>query len=156
MEKKQSKFKGYFLTIVCGLVVIAGTLFLVLQYPPDLTATVSIYGEYTIPPVKTIWVIVISALLGPVFLLCCWWLLRGMWILYTIRRAEARKIKAADAAVTRAQQRADGAEPAEDESPDAPEESADEAPADEPADEAADEPADGPAPRPDDDSDPPA
>jgi len=138
MEKKQSKFKGYFLTIVCGLVVIAGTLFLVLQYPADLTATVSIYGEYTIPPVRTIWVIAISALLGPVFMLCFWWLLRGMWILYTIRRGEARQVKAVEAALARAQDRAAApsaaASPATTEGTGASTEEAVAAPAAEPAD----------------------
>ncbi len=135
MEKKQSKFKGYFLTVACGLVVIAGTLFLILQHPPDLMAKVSVYGEYK--DIKTIWVIAISALIGPLFLLCCWWLLRGVWILYTIRRGEARHVKAADAALARAQAKGGAAlaSPARTEGAEAPESptpSADE-PAHEPA-----------------------
>lgn len=102
-EKKQSKFKGYLLTIICGLVVIAGVLFLILQYRSDLKAMVSIYGSQTPEPgVATMWVIVIAALAGPVFLLCCWWLRRGIWILYTIRRAEAREKKIASQAVSKA------------------------------------------------------
>ena len=102
MKEKPSKFKGYFLTVVCGLVVVAGTVFLILQFPDNLTAKVSIFGKYTDPPVQTIWVIALSALLGPVFLACCWWLLRGMWILYRVRRAETKDVKAADAALARA------------------------------------------------------
>ncbi len=156
MMKKQSKLKGYFLTIVCGLVVIAGTLFLILQWPDHLTAKVSIYGGEIIPPVKTIWVIAFSALLGPVFLLCCWWLLRGVWILYTIRRDEARQVKAAGAVLAKARKQADAASPKA-ESPAAPE--APEAPTDEPAGESTPEPADesaeAPAPEPAADGDAP-
>ncbi len=100
MSEKPNKFKGYFLTVVCGLVVVVGALFLVLQHPPECVSTVSIFGDPT--TFRSIWVIVFSTVLGPVFLLCCWWLVRGMWILYRVRRSEAKAVKDADAALARA------------------------------------------------------
>ena len=118
-KKKQSKFKGYFLTVVCGLVVIAGLLFLILQYRSGLTAEVSIYGSFTDPPVSTMWVIVIAALAGPVFLVCCWWLARGIWILYTIRRAEAHEQKTAARIVSQAKKELAAAAEGGDEAPEA-------------------------------------
>ena len=100
-KKKHSKFKGYFQTIVCGLIVIAGLLFLILQYRSGQTADMMVYGSPKLN-IPTIWVIVISALLGPVFMLCCWRLAGGITILYSLRRAEKRDRKQAERAVSKA------------------------------------------------------
>ena len=102
-EKKHGALKGYLLTVVGGLAVMAGVLFLILQYRSGLKAMLSIYGSQTVEPgVSTIWVIVISALAGPVFMMCCWWLVRGICILFTVRRAEKLRKKDTDKAVSQA------------------------------------------------------
>ena len=100
-EKKKGKFKGYLLTVIGGLAMIAGFLFLILQYRSNQTAAVMVYGR-PILAVPTILVIVISALAGPVFLMCCWWLVKGIWILRAVRRVEKFQMKQADKAVSRA------------------------------------------------------
>jgi len=99
-KKKHSAFRGYLQTVVCGLAVIAGVLFMALQHPPDLVSKVSIFGRYT--DVRTVWVLIFAALGGPVFLLCCWWLIQGIGILRTARRAEKQQQAQAAKAVSQA------------------------------------------------------
>ena len=79
--------KGYLLTISSGLVVFAGVLFVVLQW--GVTSTVSIYGK-PLEDVPTGWVVVASAVAGPVFMAAVWLLCRGAWLLYVVRRDAAR------------------------------------------------------------------
>lgn len=83
--------KGYFLTILSGLVVFAGVLFVVLQW--GVTSTVSIYGK-PVSDVPTGWVVVASAVGGPVFMVAVYLLFRGAWLLYVVRRDAARLLDA--------------------------------------------------------------
>ena len=83
--------KGYFLTIVCGLVVFAGILFLILQWPAELTSTYSLYGKHI--TVRTVYLMAVAAIGGPVFIVICWMMARGIRILYTCRRDEKRHEK---------------------------------------------------------------
>jgi len=81
-------FKGYLLTVLCGFVVLAAVLFVILQW--GVYSTFSLYGK-PIEQVPTIWVVLGAAVGGPIFLVVCRLLFRGVWILYTARRDEARR-----------------------------------------------------------------
>ena len=79
--------KGYLLTCVGGLVAGAGVVFVVLQW--GVTSTFSFYGK-PIENVPTIYLMLASAVGGPVFFFVCWQALRGVAILYKSRRAQAK------------------------------------------------------------------
>ena len=85
-----STVKGYLLTVLCGLVVFAAILLVILQW--GVKSTFSLYGQ-PINDVPTIWLVLAAAVAGPIFLLCCRGLGKGVWILYTARRAEAKATK---------------------------------------------------------------
>lgn len=84
-------FKGYFLTVLCGLLVFAIVIFLILQWPAELQSKFSIYGKHVTVP--TIWMMLGAAVGGLVFLMMCWLLAKGIGILYVSRRDEAREQK---------------------------------------------------------------
>ena len=84
-------FKGYFLTVLCGLIVFAIVIFVILQWPAELQSKFSLYGKQITVP--TIWMMLGAAVAGPVFLMMCWLLAKGIRILYVSRRDEAREKK---------------------------------------------------------------
>lgn len=91
-----STVKGYLLTVLCGLVVFATVLLVILQW--GVRSTFSLYGK-PVRDVPTLWLVLAAGVAGPVFILCCRGLGRGVWILYSARRDEARaagEIQSAD------------------------------------------------------------
>ena len=86
---KWEVFKSYFLTVLCGLVVFIGLIFVMLQYQEE--STFSFYGN-TIT-VRTIWLVLGVGILSPVFLLAGILLVHGTWIIYKRRRMKTRQQK---------------------------------------------------------------
>jgi hypothetical protein len=82
-----SELKGRLLTLSAGFVVLAGLLFVILQWGVD--STYSLYGK-PMEGVNTLYLVVGAAVGGQIFLLACRLLLKGMLILRRNRREEAR------------------------------------------------------------------
>lgn len=80
-------FKGYLLTILCGLVLLAAVIFIILQW--GVTATYSLYGKPM--TAQTVWLVLAAVIAGPILLWICRLFFRGVGILYRSRRAEARE-----------------------------------------------------------------
>ena len=94
-----STVKAYLLTIFCGLAVLAVLLLVILQW--GVKSTFSWYGQ-EVRDVPTIWLVLVVGAASPVFILCCRGLGKGVWTLYTTRRAEAKAAKEIQAAVGQA------------------------------------------------------
>ena len=80
-------FKGYVLTVLCGLVILAAAIFIILQWA--VTAEYSLYGKFM--KTKTLWLLLAAVVAGPILLWICRLFFRGVGILYRSRRAEARE-----------------------------------------------------------------
>ena len=95
----KSMAKAYLLTIFCGLVVFAVGLLVILQW--GVKSTFSWYGR-PVPDVPTVWLVLVVGAATPIFILCCRGLSKGVWTLYTTRRAETKAAKELQAAVNQA------------------------------------------------------
>ena len=95
----KSMVKAYLLTVFCGLAVLAVILLVILQW--DKKSTFTWYGQ-EVRDVPTIWLVLVVAAASPVFILCCRGLGKGVWALYTARRAEAKAAKEIQAVVNQA------------------------------------------------------
>ena len=80
--------KGYFLTILFGLLLLAAVIFLALQW--GVRSEFSLYGK-PVRDVPTIWIMLCCVVAGPILLLVCRLFFRGVWILWKSRRAEAQQ-----------------------------------------------------------------
>jgi len=103
-------FKGYVYTIFSGLLLLAGVLFVALQWGNH--SRITAFGPAY--DIRTIWLVLGSAAGGIVTLYVVRLFLRGVWILHRVRSAQ-RKISAQVAAQTQADQPAP--KPAPDSSP---------------------------------------
>ena len=81
-------FKGYVLTCGFGAIVLAGLIFLLLQWGVDSTFTV--YGK-PIENVSTLWVMLGAVIAGPLYFGAIRMMIRGIRILHKARREEASR-----------------------------------------------------------------
>lgn len=85
---KSETLKGYVLTVVFGVVLLAVALLVALQW--GVKSTFSFYGR-PVENIPTIWLVLIAGAACPLVLVICRLFFSGVRILYKSRRQEARK-----------------------------------------------------------------
>ncbi len=88
MDSDRGKVSHFFRTLSCTLgllAVVAGALFLILQWPDTFMSEFSVYGKPV--TVRTLYLVLGSAAGGLLYFMVCKWSFVASWRLYQSRKA---------------------------------------------------------------------